>query len=107
MTGANRHASRGVRARDRHARVSTDVQHLTAHRDALLALGVDAERIYVDHGSSGLTRDQPGLAEALAAHRADGLVVTKLDPLARSLPDARPIADELTRRPAKPGRTEL
>ena len=40
--------------------------------------------------------------EALAACRAgDELVVTKLDRLARSLPDARDIADELTRRHVK------
>ena len=40
----------------------------------------------------------PGLREALAACRAgDTLVVTKLDRLARSLPDARDIAEELTR----------
>lgn len=39
----------------------------------------------------------PGLREALAAvRRGDTLVVTKLDRLARSLRDAREIADELT-----------
>ena len=42
---------------------------------------------------------RPGLREALAACReGDTLVVTKLDRLARSLPDARAIADELTAR---------
>jgi DNA invertase Pin-like site-specific DNA recombinase len=42
-------------------------------------------------------RERPGLREALAACReGDTLVVTKLDRLARSLPDARAIADELT-----------
>ncbi len=65
--------------------------------DALLGLGVEAERIYVDHGLTGTNRERPGLREALAARRAgDALVVTKLDRLARSLPDARAIADELT-----------
>jgi DNA invertase Pin-like site-specific DNA recombinase len=40
---------------------------------------------------------RPGLREALAACRAgDTLVVTKLDRLARSLPDARDIVEELT-----------
>jgi DNA invertase Pin-like site-specific DNA recombinase len=40
---------------------------------------------------------RPGLREAMAACRAgDTLVVTKLDRLARSLSDARDIADELT-----------
>ena len=44
-------------------------------------------------------RDRRGLRQALAACRAgDELVVTKLDRLARSLPDARAIADELTAR---------
>ncbi|MHB1712152.1 MAG: recombinase family protein, partial [Acidimicrobiales bacterium] len=62
-------------------------------------LGVAAERIYVDHGLTGTNRERPGLREALAACRAgDTLVVTKLDRLARSLPDARAIADELTAR---------
>src|SRR5207344_3235121 len=42
------------------------------------------------------------LREALAACRAgDTLVVTKLDRLARSLPDARDIVDELTARDVK------
>jgi DNA invertase Pin-like site-specific DNA recombinase len=71
----------------------------TAQGDALLNLGVQPERIYVDHGLTGTNRERPGLREALAACRADDtLVVTKLDRLARSLPDARAIADELTAR---------
>jgi len=82
-----------------YARVSTDAQDLTAQRNALEALGVPVERLYVDHGLTGTNRDRPGLREALAACRAgDTLVVTKLDRLARSLPDARDIVDELTRR---------
>ncbi len=85
-----------------YARVSTDEQDLTAQRDALAAMGVDAERLYVDHGLTGTNRDRPGLREALAACRAgDTLVVTKLDRLARSLPDARDIVDELTGRQVK------
>jgi DNA invertase Pin-like site-specific DNA recombinase len=81
------------------ARCSTEQQDLTAQRDALATLGVSAERIYVDHGLTGANRQRPGLREALAACRAgDTLVVTKLDRLARSLPDARDIVDELTRR---------
>ena len=82
-----------------YARVSTDAQDLTAQRDGLLALGVDSGRLYVDHGLTGTNRERPGLREALAACReGDTLVVTKLDRLARSLPDARAIAEELTRR---------
>ena len=85
-----------------YARVSTDGQDLTAQREALAALGVSSERIYVDHGLTGSNRDRPGLREALAACReGDTLVVTKLDRLARSLPDARKILDYLTRRAVK------
>jgi DNA invertase Pin-like site-specific DNA recombinase len=58
---------------------------------------VAANRIYVDHALTGTNGARPGLREALAACReGDALVVTKLDRLARSLPDARAIADELT-----------
>ena len=72
---------------------------LTAQHDGLTALGVSPARIYVDHGLTGTTRDRPGLRAAMAACReGDTLVVTKLDRLARSLPDARAIADELTAR---------
>jgi len=46
---------------------------------------------------TGRNRDRPGLREALAACRSgDTLVGTKLDRLARSLPDARDIVEELT-----------
>ncbi|GAA4428225.1 recombinase family protein [Georgenia halophila] len=82
-----------------YVRVSTNEQDLTAQREALVALGVDKDVLYVDHGLTGANRARPGLREALAACRAgDTLVVTKLDRLARSLPDARDIADELTRK---------
>lgn len=81
-----------------YARVSTEQQDLTAQRNQLAALGVGDDRIYVDHGLTGTNRDRPGLRLALAAcHGGDTLVVTKLDRLARSLPDARDILDELTR----------
>jgi DNA invertase Pin-like site-specific DNA recombinase len=80
-----------------YARCSTDQQDLTAQREGLAALGVSVNRVYVDHGLTGTNRERPGLHEALAACReGDTLVVTKLDRLARSLPDARTIADELT-----------
>src|SRR3954470_21141850 len=82
-----------------YARVSIDGQDLTAQRDALADVGVDPSRVYADHGLTGTNRDRPGLREALAACRADDtLVVTKLDRLARSLPDARDILQELTGR---------
>jgi len=53
-----------------YARVSTAGQDLTAQRDGLAALGVDPDRIYVDHGLTGTNRARPGLREALAACRA-------------------------------------
>ena len=82
-----------------YARVSTREQDLTAQRQALTALGVAEDRLYVDHGLTGTHRERPGLREALAAVRSgDTLVVTKLDRLARSLPDARDIIGELTDR---------
>jgi DNA invertase Pin-like site-specific DNA recombinase len=81
---------------------STDKQDLTAQHEALLKLGVAADRIYTDHGLTGPNRVRPGLDQALAAVRAgDTLVVPKLDRLARSVPDARAIADELLKRGVK------
>ena len=85
-----------------YARCSTDRQDLAAQRQALLELGVAENRIYTDHGLTGTTRARPGLDQALAAVRAgDTLVVPKLDRLARSVPDARAIADRLRERDVK------
>jgi DNA invertase Pin-like site-specific DNA recombinase len=79
-----------------YARCSIDKQDLTAQRNALEALGVAPDRIYLDHGLTGTNRERPGLDTALAAVRSgDTLVVPKLDRLARSVPDARAIGDEL------------
>jgi Resolvase, N terminal domain/Homeodomain-like domain len=75
----------------------------TVHR-VIVRLGLPKlvladNRVYVDQGLTGTNRERPGLREVLAACReGDTLVVTKLDRLARSLPDARAIADELTMR---------
>lgn len=81
-----------------YARVSTAGQGLTAQFDALGALG-EEENIDVDHGLTVTTRARPGLDKALAAIRAgDTFVVTKLDRLARSVPDARDLAEQLTRK---------
>ena len=85
-----------------YARCSTDRQDLAAQRQALLELGVAQDRIYTDHGFTGTTRARPGLDQALAAVReGDRLVVPKLDRLARSVPDARAIADRLRERGVK------
>jgi DNA invertase Pin-like site-specific DNA recombinase len=74
-----------------YARCSTDKQDLTAQRRALIELGVPEDCIYTDHGLTGRNRDRPVRA-------GETLVVPKLDRLARSVPDARAIADELEKR---------
>jgi DNA invertase Pin-like site-specific DNA recombinase len=82
-----------------YARCSTDKQDLAAQRAMLEELGVAPDRIYMDRGLTGTTRLRPGLDQALAAVRkGDTLVVPKLDRLARSVPDARQIADALVER---------
>ena len=85
-----------------YARCSTDKQDLAAQKAALERLGVAPERIYTDRGLTGTNRSRPGLNQALAAVRAgDTLVVPKLDRLARSVPDARAIADAFVARGVK------
>ncbi|MCC3280479.1 recombinase family protein [Arthrobacter sp. zg-Y40] len=85
-----------------YARVSTSEQDLTVQQNQLAALGVPKDLVYTDHGLSGTNRDRPGLRQALAAVRdGDTLVITKLDRLARSLPDARDINEELTKKNVK------
>ena len=85
-----------------YARCSTNKQDLAAQQAILAELGVAPDRIYMDRGLTGTTRARPGLDQALAAVRAgDTLVVPKLDRLARSVPDARQIADTLVERGVK------
>ena len=108
MRGPGRHQSEDCAAHDRpdhrpvririgYARCSTHGQDLAAQKQALVALGVEEARIYTDHGLTGTNRARPGLDQALAAVRAgDTVCVVRLDRLARSVPDARAIADALT-----------
>ncbi|WP_334472116.1 recombinase family protein [Arsenophonus sp. PmNCSU2021_1] len=85
-----------------YARCSTDKQDLTAQQQTLVRLGVSPDRIYLDKGLTGSNRQRPGLDQALAAvGSGDTLVVPKLDRLARSVPDAREIADPLKARGVK------
>src|SRR5690625_3474781 len=85
-----------------YARCSTDKQDLAAQKQALLDLGVAADRVYTDKGFTGTNRARPGLDQALAAVRSgDTFVVPKLDRLARSVPDARAIGDQLAERGVK------
>ena len=85
-----------------YARCSTLAQDLTAQRQALAALGVPGDRIYLDKGLTGTSRARPGLDQALAAVRqGDTLTVTKLDRLARSVGDALDILSRLSERGVK------
>jgi len=71
-----------------YARCSTATQDLTAQQDALRALGVKEERIYLDRGLTGRNRERAGLGKALAAVRdGDTLVVPKRDRLAAQTPE--------------------
>ena len=82
-----------------YARCSTTRQDLTAQREQLATLGVPATRIYLDKGLTGTSRARPGLDQALAAVRdGDTFTVTKLDRLARSVPDALDILGQLSAR---------
>jgi len=67
-----------------YARVSTVAQDLEVQRGKLLALGVEPDRIYFDHGFSGKRMTRDGLEKALAVcRRGDTFVVPSLDRLAR------------------------
>lgn len=80
-----------------YARCSSESDDLHAQREALIGLGAEPDRLYTDVGLRGANNPRPGLREVLAACRAaDTLVVTGLDRLARSLPDARDIVGELS-----------
>jgi DNA invertase Pin-like site-specific DNA recombinase len=82
-----------------YARCSTDEQDAGIQIEQLTALGVAPDRIYIDNGLTGTSRARPGLDQALAAVReGDTLTVTKLDRLARSVPDALDILGQLSAR---------
>ena len=99
MTETRTDASGGYRIG--YARCSTEKQDLRAQKAELAKLTPD--QIFTDEGFSGTKRDsRAGLDQALAALReGDTLVVTKLDRLARSVPDARSIAAEVEAKGAR------
>lgn len=73
-------------------------QVLDLQRDALLAAGVTAERLYEDL-ASGRQDDRPGLAAcSKALRKGDALVVWKLDRLGRDLRHLVNLMHELTGR---------
>lgn len=79
-----------------YARVSTVRQDLAAQLKGLADLGVERNRVYTDKRTGRSMKDRPGLAQAISALRpGDVLVVTKLDRLARSVPDARDLVAQV------------
>jgi DNA invertase Pin-like site-specific DNA recombinase len=81
-----------------YARVSTREQDPAAQVEALVAAGVDRDRVFVDRVSGAAGRDRPGLRTALSYTReGDQLVVWRLDRLARSLPELVALVDDLQR----------
>ena len=73
-------------------------QALDLQRDALLAAGVEEDRLYEDH-ASGKRDDRIGLDACLKALRSgDTLVAWKLDRLGRDLKHLVTLVDDLTRR---------
>lgn len=77
---------------------SDGTQALDLQRDALLAAGVDPERLYEDL-ASGRKDDRPGLQACLKALQPDNtLVVWKLDRLGRDLKHLVSLMDDLRQR---------
>ncbi|HZL80526.1 MAG TPA: recombinase family protein [Demequina sp.] len=75
----------GVGERIGYAQVPIEAHDPTTHRNALVALGVEPDRVYVDEGQSATNRARPGLREAMAARQAgDTLVGARPDRLARA-----------------------
>ncbi len=81
-----------------YARVSTAKQDLERQIEALTAVGIARERIYLDK-KSGATVDRPGLRAVLGfARRGDVIVVHTLDRLGRTVRDTLHLIHELTER---------
>ena len=81
-----------------YARVSTTRQDLERQIHALEAVGIAAERIFVDK-KSGATTDRPGLRAALGyAREGDVLVVHTLDRLGRTVRDTLNLIHDLAQR---------
>lgn len=77
---------------------SDGTQSVDLQRDALLAAGVEPERLYEDLGS-GRKDDRPGLRACLKALQpGNTLVVWKLDRLGRDLKHLISLVDELNHR---------
>ena len=81
-----------------YARVSTAQQDLERQIEALTAVGIARERIFLDN-KSGAAVDRPGLRAVLGfARRGDVIVVHTLDRLGRTVRDTLNLIHELTER---------
>ncbi|KXG84771.1 recombinase family protein [Agrobacterium bohemicum] len=77
-----------------YARVSSTGQNETAQVDILTRHGV--EEVFIDKASGTTREGRTKLAEAIRfARKGDAIVVTRLDRLARSVPDLHAISQEL------------
>ncbi|MFB7147757.1 recombinase family protein [Agrobacterium deltaense] len=77
-----------------YARISSTGQNETAQVDILTRSGV--EEVFIDKASGTTREGRAKLAEAIRfARKGDALVVTRLDRLARSVPDLHAISQEL------------
>lgn len=80
-----------------YARVSTEDQKIDLQTLALRQARCD--KVFLDHGISGGTRNRPGLDAALATlGEGDTLIVWRLDRLGRSLMGLVQVIDELGKR---------
>lgn len=85
-------------------RVSTSrqAQHgtsLESQRQALIAAGVEADRIFEDGGRTGTNTDRPGFQSLqIALHDGDEVCITMIDRLSRSLQDTVNIISDWKRR---------
>jgi len=81
-----------------YARVSTSDQKADLQVDALLSVGVERGRIYIDV-ASGRRADRPALSAMLKAMReGDKLVVWRLDRIGRSAKDLLALVENLPMR---------
>ena len=82
-----------------YARCSTARQDTSVQIGLLAKIGVERDRVYIDHAVSGRQAKRPGLENAINASReGDEFCVTKLDRLGRSVTDLNAI---VTGRPSE------
>ena len=82
-----------------YARCSTSRQDTSVQIGLLAKIGVERDRVYIDHAVSGRQAKRPGLENAINASReGDEFCVTKLDRLSRSAGDLHETVNRLAAR---------